>query len=69
MLDEDQWLSFWVDARAMEGVARYNVDVAGEVFLKGGNLGGFTRRLAADNSTHLGRCSGAAHVRAGRNND
>jgi hypothetical protein len=54
VLDQYQWLSFWVDARAVERVAGYDANIGREVFLKGGNLGGFARCLSADNGSQLG---------------
>jgi hypothetical protein len=38
----------------MEGVARDDVDIAGEVLLEGLDLRVFTRGLAADNGTEAG---------------
>jgi hypothetical protein len=53
VFDEHQRLSPRVDSWAVEGVAGYDVDVLGEVFLKCCNLRCLARGLAADNGSEL----------------
>lgn len=50
VFDQDQGLAFGVDVGAVEGVARDNVDVGGEVGFEGTDLRVFARCLAADDS-------------------
>jgi hypothetical protein len=57
VLDEDEGLVVGVDIGPVEGVARDNVDVAGEVFFECLDLGVFTGRLAADDGTEAGCCN------------
>ena len=54
MRDDDQWLSFGIDAGAMERVAAYYIDVGRKVFLEGGNFGCFAGRLSTNYSALLG---------------
>lgn len=54
MLDQYERLAFGVHARPVEGVARDNADIGGEVFLKGCDFWGFAGGLTADDSTDLG---------------
>lgn len=57
VFDQHEGLAFRVDARPVEGVARYDADIGGEVLLKGFDFGGFAGRLTANNGTDLGGCS------------
>lgn len=54
MFDQHQGLTFGVDSGAVQRVARYDLNVGGEVFFKGGHFGGFARSLTADNGTVFG---------------
>jgi hypothetical protein len=54
VLDQYKRLAFWVDAGPMEGMARYDADIGGEVLLEGFDLWGFARSLAADDGADLG---------------
>lgn len=56
MLDQDERLAFGVHTGSVEGVARHDADIGGEVLLKGFDLWGFARGLAANDGTDLGGC-------------
>ena len=53
MLDYDKRLTFGVDPGAVKGVARDDLDVFGEVSLKGGDFGGLGGSLTADDGAYL----------------
>lgn len=55
MLDQNQRLTLGVHSRAVQGMARYNFDVLGQMLFKRSNLRGLTRRLTTDNGTEFGR--------------
>lgn len=54
MLDDDKWLTSGVYSRSVKRMARHDFDVAGQILLKGGQFGGFTRGLPTDYGTDLG---------------
>lgn len=55
MLDEHQGLALGIDIGTVEGVAGYDIDIGGQVFLEGLDLGIFTGGLAANYGAELGR--------------
>jgi hypothetical protein len=57
VLDQDQWLSFRIYARAVQGMYGDDADVFGEVLFEGVYLGSFARSLPADYGTDLCGCT------------
>jgi hypothetical protein len=51
VLDQNEWLAFGVDSRAVEGMAGYYFHVLGEVFLECSNFGGFAGCLTSYDGT------------------
>lgn len=56
MLDQCERLTLGIDLRSMQGMARDNLDVFGQVFFEGSYLDLFTRSLASNNGALLSRC-------------
>ena len=54
MGNDDERLTFRVDARPMKGVTADDLNIGRQVTLEGFNLWGFGGRLAANNGTHFG---------------
>lgn len=56
VLDQDERLALWVYTRPVQGVDRDDLDIWRQVFLEGGDFGGFAGGLPADDGTEFGGC-------------
>lgn len=61
--DNDERLTFWINARTVERVTRDDLNVRWKVLLECSNLRGFGRRLPAHDGAHFGRRPVGAHDR------
>lgn len=55
VLDDHEWLPRWVYCGTMQGMARDDFHVTGQILIKGGQLRGFTRSLTSNDGANFGR--------------
>lgn len=67
-----QGLAFGIHTRAVQRVTRYYINIRWKVLLKGRNLRGFARSLAADDGSAFGGCRKeycSTHIHTGETDD